>query len=856
MDTTIERIDLFLSKQLGKYHRHPEAPYWHPVSRVHRPSRAKYESVSGPWFTAAGPLGSYAGGYPFGQGQEISNYINEAMKNTPELREQIRAHLDILADGLEEAERPRLANAVRNVRRLHAKGHRDLAAKRFGKLHEMLAYGPRQQQLPLAKPPVVEPQKYLPEPQKYTPKRESYFERLKGRYSRHFHKALISNVDNFLEKQRKRKEKTLLPENLTTEVRNLRSRIDNIFNEVNPDWRFRERELPPEIKPLARRWKKERIQGHILEERYDKRKEIFNLLRNRVSDEVLGRVGEKRPTKVPKEPGWAKNYSVQFEQKLNYLKVLEDACRKEDKNMLADNIAGNIIWAEERLKNANIGHMQINDINRIINGHKEHMLRRAIPVPRMGRDIVAKPKGKTGERIYIKQPGDAPEGVQVQRGRRGGMYYIAPPRAQREEHEKGQREKVRAEASEQRRIEREKAEKERKKLSEEKRRAVSKWQKERKNEVIIEGEQVDLARKSSDELVQMQGDFRNKRQNARDRESGLMNQEADMRAAKVRLEFLAQNEPPEENTYKKAYEKAKNQYEPIAEEKRLANEEGNHYNDLVQKVKNEISARGDMEREYAHELQKWADGIRDIERMQRAAEEAKEALAVADEHDEFHSLMSPMSKQTTQNAGINGSYILTLKNGKKGLFKPSNEERDARRDIKTGTYYKREMAACLLDRELGWNYCPDVTIINHKNKGVGSIQEWIDDAEVGKEPGDYDSKDTERMAIYNFIMLNEDRHGSNYLTKDNRPVAIDNGLAFGTEPKSAVYRTKFGQYWTGRKISDDVKDDVRKLSTNDRLRKDLSRLLEPEAIKHFYNRVEEVLEVDVLPRVPQGAGTW
>ena len=85
---------------------------------------------------------------------------------------------------------------------------------------------------------------------------------------------------------------------------------------------------------------------------------------------------------------------------------------------------------------------------------------------------------------------------------------------------------------------------------------------------------------------------------------------------------------------------------------------------------------------------------------------------------------------------------------------------------------------------MGFNLVP-ATIIRKIQNDEGSFQQFIPDAKMGWEiPREELGKAKSqliKMWIFDYIIYNSDRHHSNFLVKDGKVYAIDNGLSFGND---------------------------------------------------------------------------
>lgn len=136
--------------------------------------------------------------------------------------------------------------------------------------------------------------------------------------------------------------------------------------------------------------------------------------------------------------------------------------------------------------------------------------------------------------------------------------------------------------------------------------------------------------------------------------------------------------------------------------------------------------------------------------------------------------------------GMNHPLFVKFEGGA-GIFKPMNRENPKYAEGMEGTLYKRERAAYIVDKTLGFNLIPP-TVIREIDGQIGSIQKYIDGAKVAASSSDKgDLEDQKRMWIMDLINRNTDRMPGNYMVKDGLVIAIDNGSSFSTTPDWSYY---------------------------------------------------------------------
>ncbi|WP_285581273.1 hypothetical protein [Actinoallomurus iriomotensis] len=186
---------------------------------------------------------------------------------------------------------------------------------------------------------------------------------------------------------------------------------------------------------------------------------------------------------------------------------------------------------------------------------------------------------------------------------------------------------------------------------------------------------------------------------------------------------------------------------------------------------------------------------------------------------------------------------VTLSDGARKIYKV-NPRSSARASVPTDGITNREVAAYRLDRLFGFDLVPKTEFWAGKN-GRGSLQDWVKDVKGGLSVNSYEMADRERMAIFDYVAGNTDRHSGNYLTRrDNgRPLAIDHGYCFPSSDKSPII-SDFVADRFDRPISDEVIAQVRSVSPQ-RLADELRSCgLDEDAVAGAAARLREVQQLE------------
>ncbi len=132
--------------------------------------------------------------------------------------------------------------------------------------------------------------------------------------------------------------------------------------------------------------------------------------------------------------------------------------------------------------------------------------------------------------------------------------------------------------------------------------------------------------------------------------------------------------------------------------------------------------------------------------------------------------------------GVSGARFVNIENDGSGILKKDADER----------MIQHERTAYLISLFLGFNFVPP-TIIRSVDGEPSSIQEFVENANTFNEVEDisyYNISDEEKikMLVFDVLIENTDRHGGNFLIKNNKIFAIDHAYAFQDDGKGGVNR--------------------------------------------------------------------
>jgi uncharacterized repeat protein (TIGR03843 family) len=205
-------------------------------------------------------------------------------------------------------------------------------------------------------------------------------------------------------------------------------------------------------------------------------------------------------------------------------------------------------------------------------------------------------------------------------------------------------------------------------------------------------------------------------------------------------------------------------------------------------------------------------------------------------------------------SGSNYTFLVMMSAAGRGKFlavyKPQRGERPLW-DFPRGTLHRRERAAYITSRTLGWPNIP-VTVIRDGPFGIGSVQLFVPTASRPDLFAFQEERRKELMeiALFDLLVNNADRKaGHCLLGVDGRVWAIDHGLTFHVDPK---LRTVLWDY-CGEPIPQRLLEDLESLredpARRDVLRAELETELAPEEINAFFRRADRLLRFRRYPRL-------
>jgi hypothetical protein len=174
-------------------------------------------------------------------------------------------------------------------------------------------------------------------------------------------------------------------------------------------------------------------------------------------------------------------------------------------------------------------------------------------------------------------------------------------------------------------------------------------------------------------------------------------------------------------------------------------------------------------------------------------------------------------------------------------------------DFPEGTLCRREVAAYVVARELGWPNVPP-TVLREGPEGLGSTQLFVEfdpSQHYFTLEGTHDAE-FRRVAVFDMVVNNADRKGGHcLLAPDGTIWVVDHGVCFNEEPK---LRTVIWAH-VGEPIEPELLDDVRTLRERlrgDALRTELDQLLSSDELVAMDERMDAVLAAGVYPEPGPG----
>jgi hypothetical protein len=177
-------------------------------------------------------------------------------------------------------------------------------------------------------------------------------------------------------------------------------------------------------------------------------------------------------------------------------------------------------------------------------------------------------------------------------------------------------------------------------------------------------------------------------------------------------------------------------------------------------------------------------------------------------------------------------------------------------DFPDGTLYKRERAAYVTARALGWDFVPP-TIIRDGPHGIGSVQLFIEPQPRTDFFGykDQHRAELQRISLFDVIANNADRKAGHCLKScDGKIWGIDHGLTFNAAPKLRTVIWDFAGEPIPRPLYRQLQEFRQNPSRVGALLGKLAKLLSDGEVEAFFRRVDAVLGAGRYPTMTSRRG--
>ena len=186
----------------------------------------------------------------------------------------------------------------------------------------------------------------------------------------------------------------------------------------------------------------------------------------------------------------------------------------------------------------------------------------------------------------------------------------------------------------------------------------------------------------------------------------------------------------------------------------------------------------------------------------------------------------------------------------RAVYKPRDGEMPLS-DFPNGSLYKREYAAFLLRRALGWPHVP-LTLVRDGPYGIGSMQIYVEtDPRITYFNLIGDNIDQLwRFMAFDLLSNNADRKGGHCLLGgDGKIWSIDHGLTFHSEFKLRTVMLEFWGEPIPTEIVFELKEFADRLSSDQELAKCLAAHLTADEMDRLAQRLDGILENPTVPQL-------
>ena len=193
--------------------------------------------------------------------------------------------------------------------------------------------------------------------------------------------------------------------------------------------------------------------------------------------------------------------------------------------------------------------------------------------------------------------------------------------------------------------------------------------------------------------------------------------------------------------------------------------------------------------------------------------------------------------------------------GMLAVYKPAQGESPLW-DFPAGTLYRREVAAYLLARFLGWPRVPPTVVREDGPHGVGALQMYLeaDPSLHYLSSADRPSETWLPVAVFDVVTNNADRKSGHCLTDpEGRIWMIDHGLTFHVEPKLRTVIWDFAGRRPTRKLRQDLERAAASLAAGE-LAASIGELLARREVSALRRRIAAVLRPGY--ELPNPSSAW
>ncbi|MBN1306039.1 MAG: SCO1664 family protein [Anaerolineales bacterium] len=167
---------------------------------------------------------------------------------------------------------------------------------------------------------------------------------------------------------------------------------------------------------------------------------------------------------------------------------------------------------------------------------------------------------------------------------------------------------------------------------------------------------------------------------------------------------------------------------------------------------------------------------------------------------------------------------------------------------------KREVAAFLVNRSLGWDFVPATVLREDGPYGAGSLQQFIE-YDPNYHYFTFNDRDRQRLkkaALFDLLINNADRKGSHILIETNTEHLwlIDHGVCFHSQDKLRTVIWDFAGQSIPESYLSNLEQLRSKLDTSE-VHDSLLACLDPEEIAALDARAERLLAERRFPQPPE-----